>query len=201
MSTNLAHNHVLFIDVETTGLAIGVMDPTLNPETGARYQPISIGALVVDISSMTVVDKLYVEIQFDGSKYVWSPEAERVHGLSRQYLATAGIPIEQAAVQLAKLIVKWWGTDKAVSLGGHNVATFDRWFIYHLLDDVGIAVKWANKTYDSNSVGFAVFNAHSSDQLFKIIGVTRDKHNALEDAHASFLVFKKARKLIENLAK
>lgn len=187
---------LLAFDSETTGLAFNELDPSFNSKTGERYQMVSFGALVVDTVTLKVVDQLYVEIKWNGTS-VWSPGAERVHGLSKEYLDEHGVEEEEAACMIAEFILKYWG-NTAVNMLGHNVSTFDLQFLRALLYKFGITVPFGNKHVDTNSIGFAVFQTHNSDDLFSICGVKqRAEHNSLDDAMACIKVLTTVRSLID----
>lgn len=175
---------VLFIDCETSGLAYSSPDPSYDAATGTEYQAVAWGMVVANAQTLKPIEKLYVEIKWDGESG-WSKEAQKVHGLSPQYLEKNGVTSEEAVVQIAELIIKHWGTDGVVCVGGHNVATFDLQFLRRLLLKFGIEVKFGSKTIDTNAIGFATFGTHNSDELFEAVGLPpRDpeNHNALEDA-------------------
>lgn len=174
---------VLFIDAETSGLAYGSDDPVYEAN-GGRYQAVSWGLVVANAQTLKPIEKLYVEIKWDGES-IWSKEAQKVHGLSPAYLEEHGMTEEEAVIEIAGLILKYWGTDGVVCLGGHNVATFDKFYLRDMLRRHGIEVKFGSKTIDTNAIGFATFETHNSDQLFEAVGLPpRDPahHNALTDA-------------------
>jgi DNA polymerase III epsilon subunit-like protein len=174
----------LFIDCETSGLAYNCDDPSYDPATGQKFQAVSFGLIVVNMNTLRVVEKLYVEIKWDGES-VWDKRAQSVHGLSLEYLEDNGLSPEDAVVEIATLIINHWGPDGVVCLGGHNVATFDKWFLQRLLRSQGINIRFGSKTIDTNAIGLATFGTHNSDDLFEAVGLpTRDpeRHNALTDA-------------------
>jgi hypothetical protein len=174
---------VLFCDAETSGIAFGSLDPTKGAD-GTTYQAVSFGFVVASARTLEAVEKLYVEIKWNGES-AWSKEAEGVHGLSLAYLEENGMVEEDAVVEIASLILKYWGPDSPICLGGHNVGTFDKFFLADLCARHGINLKFGSKTIDTNSIGFATFGTHNSDDLFEMVGLPkRDpaKHNALTDA-------------------
>lgn len=190
---------ILVIDAETSGLSFKGIDPTINPETGETYQAVSFGLIVANAQTLEPIDSLYVEIKWNGES-VWSKEAEGVHGLSLAYLEENGVTEEEAVVEIAELIIKHWGPEGVVCLAGHNVATFDRFFLDRLLRKYGIAVRFGSKTIDTNAIGFATFGTHNSDDLFAIVGLPeRDPtaHNALVDATNALKAIKRVRELFE----
>lgn len=186
--------YLLALDVETTGLCFGGTNPAYNEATGERYQMVSAGLIVVDADTMKPIKSLYVEIQYDGVS-IWSDRAEKVHGLSKAYLAENGVTPEEACITIAELLLEYWGPDGVVSLLGHNVATFDKFFLDQLMKDHGLTIKFGNRHIDTHSIGIATFKTYNSDDLFELIGVVRQDHNALEDAAAALKVVQTVRTL------
>lgn len=176
--------YILAADCETSGMVFNADDPSFDPKNGTEYQAVSWGLIVADSTTLKPVDTLYVEIQHD-PKYAWNDGAQKVHGMSREYLAKNGMPMEEAVEQIASLILKYWGPSSPVSMLGHNVMTFDLPFLRRTLRSQGIEVRFANRHVDTNSIGFTVLETHNSDDLFEAVGlVARDphNHNALVDA-------------------
>lgn len=175
-------DYFLSVDCETSGMAFNEDDPSINTKTGQVYQSVSWGLVVVDATTLKTVEELYLEIKWDGESE-WDKRAEKVHGLSLAYLEENGMTSEDAVVAIAGLILKYWGPDVPVCLAGHNVQTFDLWFLKRLLRSQGIEIKFGNRHIDTNSIGFGVYQTYNSDDLFDTVGCAkRDKHNALDDA-------------------
>jgi DNA polymerase III epsilon subunit-like protein len=175
---------ILAIDCETTGLAYNADDPSFDPKTGQTYQAISWGLVVVEAARLKTIEELYVEVQWDG-KSVWSPDAQKIHGLSKEHLAKNGKTPEEAVELIANLILDYWGPSSPVCLLGHNVTTFDRYFLKRTLREFGIEIKLGNRHIDTFSVGYSTFGTFNSDELFQVVGLPdRDpnNHNALVDA-------------------
>jgi hypothetical protein len=55
-----------------------------------KHQGIALGAAIFDVETFEVIDTFYVDIKFDESKYIWSDGAEKIHGLTREYLNKNG---------------------------------------------------------------------------------------------------------------
>lgn len=175
-------SRILFADCETTGIAFGSDNPVRRGSES--FQAVSWGLIVADAETLKPLDSLYVEIKWNGES-TWSKEAERVHGLTLPYLEANGVDEEDAVVEIAGFIMKHWGPTGVVCIGGHNVATFDLFFLKDLLNRFEIPVKFGSKTIDTNAIGFATFGTHNSDDLFEAVGCPpRDpsNHNALVDA-------------------
>lgn len=188
-------DYFLAIDCETSGMSFGTDDPSINTKTGQVYQSVSWGLVVVDATTLKTVEELYIEIKWDGESE-WDKHAEKVHGLSLAYLEENGMTSEEAVVAIAGLILKYWGPDVPVCLAGHNVQTFDMFFLKRLLRSQGIEIKFGNRHIDTNSIGFSVYQTYNSDDLFDVVGcVKRDKHNALDDARNVVRVIRVTRSL------
>jgi len=161
----------LAIDWETTGYSI--------PNYASQHSGISFGAAIFDTKSFEVVDSLYVEIHPDPSK-IWDDGAERIHGLSKEYLAANAITRDEAACQLASLVIKWIGTGKVMVLG-HRVH-FDIAFTDDLMSVIDVKFEWDPIKIDSAAIGAVFLNETSSDGVFRACGFNdRNEHNALED--------------------
>jgi DNA polymerase III epsilon subunit-like protein len=185
--------YVLAVDSETTGLCFKNYDhnenPVYNSTTGERHQALSWGFLVVDTEDFSIVDELYIEVQWNEESLLqrhedpsFGKKAEEVHGLTLSYLEEHGIPEEEAVMLIGELILKWFGPENAIKLLGHNVHLFDLAFLRDLFKRYGIALKFGNRHYDTNSGAFMTFGTWNSDDLFEQIGFeARGDHNALDD--------------------
>lgn len=186
---------ILVADCETSGMSFNSDDPSIDAITGQTYQSVSWGFIVARASTFQPVERLYIEIKWNG-KSLWSQKAQEVHGLTLEYLEDNGMSEEDAVVAIASLILKYWGPDNPVSLAGHNVGTFDLPFLRRLLRSQGIEVKFAHRHVDSSSVGLATFGTFTSDGLFEAIGIeVRNKHNALNDAEYSLTALRTVKQL------
>lgn len=165
----------LAIDWETSGYSL--------PDYAKNHQGISFGALIFEVATLDIVDSMYREILFcdpDGPTYQWSDEAEKVHGISIEYLAQHGVPQTEAACDLCNMIVKYIGNEK-VPLLGHRVY-FDEAFTNQLTASIGIQLEYDPIRIDSAAIGLMFLGTGSSDQLFEACGLLpRKAHNSLED--------------------
>jgi DNA polymerase III epsilon subunit-like protein len=161
----------LAIDFETTGYSL--------PHYAERHQGVSFGALIFDIERLTVVDTLYCEIKYD-PKYAWEDTAEKIHGLTRDYLSKHGVTQAEAAEQLALMVHKYMGTENVVVLG--HRPHFDIAFLDQLFDSIGFAFKYDPIKLDTAAFGLVMLGMTKSDDLFDAVGLPpRGKHDALED--------------------
>lgn len=185
---------VLAADCETSGMSYNHLDPS----TG--FQSVSWGLIVADAQTFKPIEKLYVEIKWDG-KSEWKEDAEKVHGLTREHLEQNGLTKEEAAVAIGNLIYKHWPPNsdfsfqRNVRMLGHNVRSFDYYFMKQLLEPFGIMFSTGNRFIDTSSIAFAALNCYNSDDAFDLVGVKRDTHNALADAQASLDVVRAVRTL------
>lgn len=170
----------LTIDCETSGME---MDPEKKVCDG--YQSIAWGVIVSDALTFKPIEELYVEIKWDGvSKWEW--QAEKIHGLSKDYLEKHGLSEEDAVEKIAGLIYSHFEIEDPIVLAGQNVGRFDLPFFRKLLTSQGVDAKFAYRTLDTFSLGFGTIGAVNSDDLFEKLGIVRPTpHNALEDARAA----------------
>lgn len=166
---------VCAVDCETSGMSFGD-DPSRD------CQSVSWGLVVADVATYKPIDKLYVEIKWNG-KSKWEWKAEQVHGLTREYLATHGMDEAKAAEEIALFLGEHFGTDTPIVLLGHNAASFDIFFLRKLLHTHDLPFKFAHRVLDTFSLSMATVREYNSEDLFTALGLNaRDKHNALDDA-------------------
>ena len=183
---------ILAIDTETTGLHMSSDHPAVN-EKGEYYQVVSWGLMVLDAQSLETIEEVYLEQQWDG-KSLWNPQAEKVHGLSKEYLADK-LTREEVQTEIANLIFRHWGKTSVVTLG-HNSIRFDLPFLEHEAKLVGLDLRFGNRHIDTNTLAFVMFNCFNSDDLFTELGFQkREEHNSLEDIRMTVKAARVARKL------
>jgi hypothetical protein len=172
--------YILAADCESSGIASGCDDPSYDPTTGKEYQSVSWGFIVLDGDTLKEVDRLYLEIKWNGDAE-WDDRAEKVHGLSKEYLEENGISEEEAVAQIANLVIKYWGPDSPVCFLAHN-ANFDLCFLRRLTRRHQIEFKFGNRVIDTNGIAFATFGTYTSDEFFEAAGLPeRTIHNSMED--------------------
>lgn len=191
----------LCLDWETSGSAWG-------DDSSKEYQGISFGAIIFDTSNFQPIKKLYQVIKFDETRYKWSEEAEKVHGLSREFLEKNGVSQEEAAINLLELLSEFFAGSKVMFLG-HN-CEFDIRFTKQLLDIVEVEFSLENSgKYDTHihlhhvvlntsQLGFITLGLYKSDLLFDAMGFEkREEHNALNDAEMTLQTCANIRFLME----
>jgi len=182
---------MLFVDVETSGYdQSNMMDRTGN----GKFQMTSIGAIVANVNTLKELDTFYIEFKYM-EQCTWDSGAERIHGLSREHLEENGVSYEDGFVQFVEFLCKHFDPSYAITLGGHNVATFDRHFIIRFFEHNDAEIRLSGHSVDSYTLGKVLLNANNSNELFEQVGIDRDTHNALEDARASL----KAARLVKRL--
>jgi DNA polymerase III epsilon subunit-like protein len=189
----LSPNLGLCLDWETSGSDFDSSDNT------QKYQGLSYGAIIFDTRTFEPVDKLYVEMKFDESKYKWSMGAQNIHGLSREYLEQFGISREEGCILLAEFILKYLGPNANVMFAGHN-ANYDIGFTKQLFRDFGLEFNTYHVVLDTAPMCFTAFGTHKSNDLFEIFGFdTRNAHNALQDAEMTLECLKNFRALFNEI--
>lgn len=192
--TNLKgyYSRILVFDAETTGLC---SSNVCSPDTADNgyYQAISYGMIVANADTYEAIEKLYLEVKWDGIS-LWSSGAEKVHGLSKEHLEQYGLDEEDAVAEIATLIYNHWG-DKVVSVCAQN-PHFDIAFLDSTLKRHGIHVKFSNRRVDTSTLGAVLLGAHTSDQIFSAVGIdTRGIHNSLQDAECCLQTLRTVRML------
>lgn len=184
---------ILFVDVETSGYdQNNMMDRSGN----GKFQMTSLGAAVANANSLKELDSFYIEFKYiEGC--AWSESAERIHGLSKEHLEAAGVTYEDGFTQFVEFLIQHFDPSRAITLGGHNVATFDRHFIIRFFEHNDAAIQLSGHSVDSYTLGKVLLNANNSNELFEQVGVDRGTHNALEDARASLKAARLVKKLYE----
>jgi DNA polymerase III epsilon subunit-like protein len=177
----------LCIDWETTGADFD------SGESHKRYQGISFGAVIYNTETFESVETLYREIKFDGTKYQWTDGAEKIHGLSREYLAENGIDRSEALADLLDLIERHIGATNKIQICGHNVG-FDRNFTDALCNDFGVQLEWHHVQIETSQLAFVAIGKYKSNDVFPFFcGETRTLHNALDDAEQCLSVVRGVR--------
>lgn len=191
---------ILVMDSETSGIGFNHVDPSLDLKTGKTYQAVSWGLIVADAKTLKPIDKLYVEIKHNGES-LWSDEAEKVHGLSKEYLEKNGLDEDEAASEILSFVHHHMGVGADPSIlvpcAGHNVSSFDIHFMRRLLVPHELMFKTGNRFIDTNSIGFVCYETFNSEDLFNQMGIVRGNHNALDDAYASLKVLQVTRKMCQ----
>lgn len=184
---------ILFIDVETSGYDLHNM---LDRSGNGKFQMVSLGAIVASANTLKELDQFYIEFKYM-PECVWAPEAERIHKLSKEYLEENGVDYQDGFVELTKFLIKHYDPSRSITLGGHNVSTFDRHFLIQLFNHNDAAIQLSGQCVDSYTLGKVLLNANNSNELFEQVGISRDAHNALEDARASLKAARLVKKLYE----
>jgi len=178
---------LLALDCETTGLTFGGDDPSVG------HQAVSWGLIVTDFKTLQPIEELYVEVKWnDISKAArkkdpsFGKRAEEIHGLTYEYLEKNGLDEEEAVVQMVSMIMKHWGPTSCIPLLGHNVVSFDMWFLKRMTRAYDINLKHGARHFDTNTIGGICWQNFNSDDLFASCGFEdRGEHNALDDAKNS----------------
>jgi DNA polymerase III epsilon subunit-like protein len=181
----------LLIDWETSGSDFG-------GDSSIAHQGLSFGALIVNTETWEEVDSLHCELRFDETKYKWTEGAQKIHGLTREYLAEHGMPREEALAALIELLMRYFAPGSKIMSIGHNVS-FDNDFTMQLFRDHGLedALKFHHVLVDTSGFSFALIGEYKSDVVFELLGGIdkRGLHNPLNDARACLAVLRNAKKI------
>lgn len=181
----------LCIDWETSG-------SNFDGDSSIDYQGIAFGAAVFRTSDFSIKDKMKRFIRFNDKKYKWAETAEKIHGITREFLHVNGETQEQAAADLGNFIFTYFGPTPKVLVLGHNVE-FDIAFTKQLLEPYEIMFKIHHVKLDTASAGLIAFNTFKSDQLFDLVGLEkRGNHDPLQDVEYTIEVAKSIRLLINS---
>lgn len=178
---------ILAVDCETTGLNVHSTD------SSEGHQAISWGIVVADSKSFEPIEELYVEIKWNDdmkAKRAADPKfgvaAEKIHGLTLEYLEQNGISEAEAVAKIGELVLRYWGPSNSIRMLGHNVHLFDYKFFLRMFRNHGIEIPLANRHVDTSSIGLVTVGAFNSDELFETMGFEKRKeHNALDDVKMS----------------
>lgn len=147
-----------------------------------KYQGITLGMVIFDFANLMPIADKYIEFKFDSEKFIWTKEAEAIHGLSIEYLRQNGLSREEGLVQVLEFLLKWFGPDPVIPVLGHNVE-FDIAFMQELFQSHELHFKPAHRKFDTASISQVLFGNSRSDFLFDTLGLDkRGLHNALDDA-------------------
>jgi len=194
-------DYIFAADCETTGLCFKNYDynenVVHNPKSGEHHQALSWGLMVVDAATFEVKDEAYFMVKPNENSLRqraadknFGRKAEQIHKLTFEKLEAEGMDESDVVVEIGKLIVKYFGTDNAIKLLGHNVM-FDMQFLRELFQRHGINIKFGTRIFDSNSLSYGTVGAWNSDDLFSTMGFThRETHNALEDIRLTVEMFR-----------
>ena len=181
------------IDCETSGINFTSSDIT------EGYQSIAWGIIAVDAQTFKPLDKLYLEIKWDGESG-WSNKAEQIHGLSKSHLEQHGVSKSEAADILIEFIYRHINPEDNITLLGQNVARFDLPFLRRLFNDSGYPVKFSHRQLDTFTLGFVALDCYNSDHLFETLNINRPSpHNALADADAALKSARIIRKMFKDV--
>lgn len=163
------------------------------------FQGLSFGAIIFNTRTFEIVDELYVEIKFDETTYQWSNDAQKIHGLTREYLAEHGVEREEACVLLMEFLLKHLGPNPKVMVLGFNTG-FDINFTEQLFNDFGVEFKSHHVVLDVAGMSFICFGTYKSDHVFELFGNDkRAAHNALEDARMTLEVARQYNAIFKDL--
>ncbi len=199
--------YAICIDWETSGAIFG-------GDSSKDHQGLSFGAVIFRTKTFEPVATLYRLIQFNEKKYKWTEGAQKIHGLTQEYLLEKGVSQEEAAIDLLEFILKYFGPDSKVMFLGHN-PKFDIRFTDQLLNTIEFEITDEDKNMrhpsytpivlhhvilDTSALGFITLGLFKSDLLFEKIGFEeRGEHNALSDALMTVKTCQAMKQVVESV--
>lgn len=169
-------NLLLGVDCETSSISL---DDTLRP--AANCQAVSWGFIVINANTLEIIDELYIEVKWNGESE-WSAEAEKVHGLSKEYLDKHGVEEKEALLLISEFLFKYWTYTVSINTLGHNSISFDMDFLNDLYNKYDLRLKFSHRNVDSFTPFFLLLNIYNSVDGFTALGMPhRTYHNALDD--------------------
>jgi len=197
----------LWLDWETSGAAFDLPYPA--QFMPGMFQGVQLGMVVADNEDFEEVDAIKINIKFDPS-YQWQDAAQKIHGLSREFLEENGVDAEEAVAQIIEFITKHFGDDviyygegkpdktRTITFGGHNLG-FDIAALQALLKRFNFAVSEHHVRLDTSSIGFLAVGIYKSGKLFEHFGAEkRGDHDALDDTRQSLAVAAGVKALIKS---
>jgi len=175
--------NLLCSDFETSGLDI----------RENKHQPISCGAIILDGLTLETKAEIYIETQFHADRFEWGQKAEEIHGLTREHLSTKPT-MGEGAMKFVEFCLPYFKQTDPITLLGHN-PHFDMRCLELWMDEIDLHMTFGHRRLDTFSLGFGLFGAVNSEQLFNRVGVKRSTHNALEDARATVAALRMSRKI------
>ena len=193
--------HLFAVDSETTGLCFKNYshneNVVSNPDSGEHHQALSWGIMIIDSETFEVKEKVYIPVKWNETTKqqrikdpTFGKRAEEIHGLTFDHLEEVGMEEKDAVIKIGQLVMKYFGTDNAIKLLGHNIL-FDMQFLRELFQRFGVNLKFGSRVFDSNSLSFGTVGAWNSDDLFSTMGFQhRESHNALQDIELTVEMFR-----------
>lgn len=195
MPSGIHIGRVLAMDSETSGLNWKSGHSGCNTSVANGYQAISWGFVVTDTEHYKPIAELYIKIKWNGESQ-WDMKAEKIHGMSKEYLEKHGVDEEEAVMDILEFLLEHFDVTKPIFVLGHNVGTFDLPFLKDLLFRHAVEnIKFGHRCFDTFSLSMGTVKEHDSNTLFERVGLpVRTEHNALDDAKYALEVFRRLNK-------
>lgn len=191
-------SRALVLDWESSGL------PSLDQQLDYRSGPqgIEVAAIVTDTESWTPLGEFRSRIRFLGPPMTWSDQAFQIHRIAPGMLIDCPEP-HRVAELLIGFLGRFFSPGSPILLAAYNPRV-DRYFLNQLFVLAGhetCPVRFHSRMLDAFSLGFFLWGAESSDELYRIVNTqTRYSHNAFDDADMVVRAFRKATESISGAA-
>lgn len=127
-----ASKFVICYDHETGGLPSKVKLPFLN------IPLVETAMVVVDMETLEICEEVNFMYQYNYKEDLeYSPQAEEVHGISKQIQDANGLPLKEIYKAQVDLFKKYKNPRQGVTLAGHNATGFDFPFSKNFFEYMG----------------------------------------------------------------
>jgi DNA polymerase III epsilon subunit-like protein len=187
-------------DCETSGLNWGYEEACSNIKVCQDYQSVQWGFVAVDATTLETLGEKKINIKWNGVAK-WTQGAEKIHGLSKEWLEENGVTEEEAIVEMVEFWSEYVDLSNPIFFMGHHWRSFDHFFLEDLFIRHEVeGVKFSHKVLDTYSLAMGTLGLSSSDDIFKAVGLNnRTTHDALEDAQMTVEAFKRIRRIWKKL--
>ena len=201
MGSGVKMDRILAMDCETSGMNWDAAKANCTKNAIHGYQPVSWGMIATDLSYKPIAE-LYVEIKWNGVAK-WNSEAEKIHGLSKEYLEEHGMEEEEAVATIIEFLMEHFNLDKPIYCLGHNVASFDVPVLKDMFARYDVpGIRFGHRHFDTFSLSMGTVRELDSNTLFKRMGLPiREEHNALDDAKYALASYRRINKLWKMMSK
>jgi len=168
-------NKVLVVHCHTSGIN-GKSTYSENDFSIAEgYQPVSIALIVADVETYEVIDEMYVEIKWNGVSK-WDAGAEKIHGLSKEYLEEHGEIEEDALVDVMEFIMNNMDIKKPLYCMGNNITTLHLPFLRDLFKRYELSgIRFGIRNFDTFSLSMGTINKFDQDSVLSKLGIKKGK--------------------------
>lgn len=190
--------YVMVYDLETGGLPSEKKLPFLD------IAIVEMSVVVVDMEILSIVEEKSFMFQRDYKDgLIYTPEAEAVHGVSKEMQKESGIPLKDIFKELVKMFGKYKNPRQKCTVCGHNATGFDFPFLVEFFSfmksDINEYVKFQIDTMQMCHMAAVEQVDYTLRTCCNIHGIDLvNAHRALDDTRANALLFIELIKKLRN---